>query len=297
MFKGQLQSIPLAAFSPELALQRLGLSPIGFQFATDFGEKLYTRSPGDYQMGLQRFSSIAILSLMGLALVSTDVLAQRGGPGGGFPQSSIMLLMREDVQGELDLVEDQVEDIKAMQDEMRNKMRDMFNDMREQGGGFDRDSMMEKMGEVNKEFESQVKEILLPHQFERLGQIKIQSDARRSGGATGGALPSSLVEKLNITEEQQEAMKKKAEEVKKSMDEKIAKIRAQAEEEVLSVLSAKQREEYKAMIGDQFKFDDTRGGFGGRGGAQGGGRGGAPGGGGRGGAPGGGRGGAPQSDF
>ncbi|MEL7498089.1 MAG: hypothetical protein AAFN77_10795 [Planctomycetota bacterium] len=256
-------------------------------------------------MGLKRYSLLCILPLLGLCLLTSDALAQRGGRGGFMPESNIGLLLREGVQEELDLVEDQVEEIKELSDEMRNSMRDMFMEMRDQGWqDEDRAKMFEKMRakmkEVNDEFDKRTKDVLLEHQMDRLQQIRVQSETRRSGGASSGSLPTMVIEKLKITDEQMEAMKKKAEEVRKKMEEKIAKIRQQAEDEVLSVLSSEQREEYKTLVGDAYKFDDNRnrfgqGGRGGRGGPGTGGREGGPGGrggeGGRGGRDGGDRGG------
>ncbi len=156
--------------------------------------------------------------------------------------------------------------------------------------------IQEKMKASNKEFDDKANDILLPHQVTRLKQLIVQSQSRRSGGPSSGALPSMMIEELDISDEQMEEMKKKAEEVREKMNEKIAKIRQQAEEEILSVLTADQRAKYKEMVGDAYDFNTNRGGgFGGFGGQRGGpgGQGGAP----RGGNRGGGAGGTRGSDF
>lgn len=249
-------------------------------------------------MGLRsKFWMLGLAAITGLVCLSDSAMAQgrggRGGPGGMFGQDSALgLVGQESVKKELELVDDQVEAIEALQEQQRAEMQEMFSDIRQRFQGLEPEArreawaeIQEEMKTLNKDFEGKVFAELLPHQIDRLKQLVLQSESRRSGGATAGTLPASLVEELDISEEQLEAMKKKAEEVRAKMEEKIAKIRAQAEEEILSVLDSGQREKYKQLVGDSFDFnqDRGRGGWGGRGGA-GGGRGGAGGGrGGRGG--------------
>ena len=78
-------------------------------------------------------------------------------------------------------------------------------------------------------------------------------------------------------------MKEKAKEIRESMQEKIDAIRAEALEELLSVLTPEQQEQYRELAGESFTFDDRqqrgRGNQGGgrrRGGRRGGDRGGRP---------------------
>lgn len=251
-----------------------------------------------------KYQIFGLIALLAMFCSVEALMAQPGGRGQRslFGQSSgIGLLGQEGVQEELELVEDQVDDIKALQEEQRTAMRDMFTTMR---GGGDREQMMEKFGEMRKEFDEKANEVLLPHQVKRLKQLLVQDQTRRSAGAT--TLPESIIEELGLTEEQIEKMKEKAESVRDKMNEKIAKIRAQAQEEVLSVLDSDQRARYKEMVGDAYQFPqrNARGGAGDRGGRGGGagargggGRGGAGGAGGRGGRRPGGDGGERGSDF
>lgn len=200
---------------------------------------------------------------LGVALLFalTDLsLAQPGvGPGGrgglargGFGGNVMGLLMNREVQEELQLVEDQLEDIEALQTEMRDEMRSMFQGMRDLDPD-ERQSFMEdmrkKMEKVGKDFEDRASEILLPHQFDRLKQLQVQA-----GNARGIENNQALIEQLGLTEDQVEEMKAKAEEVNRKLQEKIAKLREQAQDEVLSVLSSEQQKKFKELIGDSFDF-------------------------------------------
>ena len=143
------------------------------------------------------FTAIAILSI-------ADVSFAQGGRGGGRGMwgggGMTALLGNDKVQEELELVDDQREDIKELQNAMREEMMQMFR-----GGGFrdmdaeEREVRMEelrkKMEEKTKEIEAEIKDILLPEQFDRLKQLNFQRETSR-GGTTGLAESKAIIEAL-----------------------------------------------------------------------------------------------------
>lgn len=200
-----------------------------------------------------------------LSSLAADANAQRRG---GFGQSDEFSLLRSSqVQEELDLMDDQKEQIKELEQEMRASMREMFSSNRQDWSGKSAEERREMWTEIQGKMKAQMEEmkpklneVLLPVQQKRLGELAFQSQIQRSGGMLSERGSSVLKEKLNITDEQFEAMKKKAEEARKTFEEKVAKLRRQAEAEVLSVLTEQQRSEYKALQGDSFEFSNNRGG-------------------------------------
>ncbi|MDB2686797.1 hypothetical protein N9Y42_06255 [Mariniblastus sp.] len=252
-------------------------------------------------------SSVAtVVALMMFGFIS-QADAQRGGGGGGRggdrggrdQSNELSLLANENVQEELELVDDQIEEIKELGDEMRSSMREMFSERRDEMRNASNEErremwseMQEEMKEQYAELKPKVEGVLLPAQVKRLAEIRMQATVRQSGGLTSERGSQALKDQLNLTDDQLEAMKEKAAEVRKSLVAKVAKLRKEAEAEVLSVLDTEQREKYEELMGESYDVDSLfqRGGRGGDRGAggQGGGRGGQ--GGGRGG-QGGGRGG------
>lgn len=214
----------------------------------------------------RKYQMFGLIAMFAMLCSVEAVMAQPGGrqrnPFGG--TTGIGLLTQEAIQKELELVGDQIDDIKALQEEQRETMREVIAD----GRGGDRAEMMGKLRDMNKGYEAKASDILLPHQVKRLKQLMVQDQSRRGGGATSGSLPENIIEELGITDEQLEEMKKKAEEVTKEMNEKIAKIRAEAQDDVLSVLDKDQQSRYKEMVGKAFQFPARN-----RGGQFGGGRG------------------------
>lgn len=259
-------------------------------------------------MRLSTFSAIkSIVQVVAVAALvvttANTALAQPGGGGrGGFGRggfgmlgggggSELMLLLNDDIREELGLVDDQVEKLRAISDKQREEMRTMFQGAfgGGQGGGTEEDrqkrfeEMRTKLQDRMTEIQKDVDGILLPHQSKRIKQIGRQMRLRGMNGTMNNDV---LAEELKLTEEQKEKLREKAVDVQKKLNEKLTKLRKEAEDDLLSVLSVEQRVEYKELVGEPFDTQRmfTRG-FGGPGGP------GAPGGapGAPGGAPGGGR--------
>lgn len=206
-----------------------------------------------------------------------------GPPGGG---GATQLLQDENVRRELDLVDEQVSKLRDIATKLQEDMQAQFQ-------GFDFGSLRDlseeernarfaeiraKGEEVAAAAQKEIEGVLLPHQRQRLEQLMVQSQMRF--GADRALTSGTLAEKLGITEEQKEALAKKQEEVQASLQEKLAKLRQEAQDELLSVLTTEQQAKLKSMIGEPFTF--AQGGPGGPGGGFGG-----PGGGGFGGGRGG----------
>jgi Spy/CpxP family protein refolding chaperone len=191
----------------------------------------------------------------------------------GFGGDGIMTLLQDErIRQELDMVEDQNAELQTLRDELTQGMRELFDGMRDLSPEERRerfDEIREEMDQKRKDIEEKVNNMLLPHQQKRLQQLIFQSQSRR-GGALGFAANDNILEKLGVTEEQKNQLREKGEQVRKELDEKIAKLRKEAADDLLSVLSAEQRQKYQDLVGDSFDFGDQgdRGFGGGRGGRR-----------------------------
>lgn len=234
-------------------------------------------------MSLNR-SMLAVLVLT-IALISSEAFAQgrgggdrgrRGGPGGMMGDSPLTLISDKNVIEELELVDDQVDALDDLQDSMRDVFRESFSGMRDRfrDPDVDREELMQEIREKIQSqmagVETELDEILLPHQKSRLEELYFQRQASRSG--TEGMLNNPKVkERLGLTDQQLEEIAEKAEEVKAKLEEDIKELRESARDEILSVLSSDQQKQIKEMMGDSFEFErNRRGGPGGDRGGRGG---------------------------
>ncbi len=216
----------------------------------------------------------------------------RGGFGGGFGANPLMLLGMDQVREALGIVDDQAKELDDLGNDMRQEMRDMFQNF----GDMSAEERQQKMQELNDSYQAKTDQVLLPNQQDRLKQIMLQQRTRGRNGVADAFSDDSIAKELGITADQKEKLKDAAEKAQKEMEEKVAQLRKDMEDQVLSVLTDDQREKYKKMVGEPFELDRTqmfqrgnggnggnnggRGGFGGRGGRGGGGAGGNRGGGG-----------------
>ncbi len=232
-------------------------------------------------MQFRRVFCCAAIAAMACLLNLNEASAQRG--GGDSPEASKLQLLRNgDVQEEIGLLEDQKEGLRDFESKIRDKMRSVWSGAREEMAGKSREereefmmTMRERMTEEMKEVASDLEDILLPHQMERLDQLAMQSIIQRRGVA-GAAESGALKELLGLSDAEAKKLKEKEEEVKKELAEKIKKLRAKAQDDILSVLPSAKQQKFKEMIGDSFEVtaESWRRGRGGDRGGRGGDRGG-----------------------
>ena len=202
--------------------------------------------------------------------VSAQGRGGRGGRGGrafgafGGQGTNLGLLLNRQVQEELELVDDQLDELREVQQRSGEIMREAFSgiDWRNMDADERQEAMAEvraKMEEDMKDLQKDVDEILLPHQRTRLKQISVQSQSRGRNGVAGALGSAAVAKELGLSEEDIKELEEKNKEVQEKLREKIAKLQKEAEDEVLSVLSSEQRKKYKEMVGDKFDFQNNFG--------------------------------------
>ena len=189
--------------------------------------------------------------------------------------------MNEKVREEIGLEEAQVEALQKLMQRMREDRpkRPDFGSLDEEG----RREAIEKMREDAKaqaeKVLAQLEEVLYPNQLERLQEIALQMRG------IGAFEDPDVVEKLGLTEDQKEQLSAKREEFRETARERMQEIfaggggdrekmgeafremRAEMEDNILSVLTAEQRKTFDEMKGEAFEMPRPEGrGFGGRGG-------------------------------
>jgi Spy/CpxP family protein refolding chaperone len=182
------------------------------------------------------------------------------------------LIVRDDVQQELQLVDEQQEKVQAVMDDMRTQMQEEFRERFSQMGDLSDeerrerfDEIRERMEELNADMEKRLKKVLLPHQFDRLKQIDLQTRIQTRGAAA--LTTGELAEALNLTDAQREKLEARAEEVQQELQEQIRQLQIEARNKLFEVLTAEQRAKLESLMGDQFDMQPGSGfGRGGRGG-------------------------------
>ncbi len=173
---------------------------------------------------------------------------------GMFPAPDVFSLANnQSVQQEIELVDEQLQQIRKINQEFSEKISEH---VRLGDGNMNPDRGRELsllIKELNEQKKAKMEGVLLPHQFDRLRQIALQTQLQRSGeAATLGS--QQVASALGITDEQKQRIEQRASELKKDMDEKIARMKEQARETLLNELTREQREKLKAMMGESFQL-------------------------------------------
>jgi hypothetical protein len=209
-------------------------------------------------------------------------------PWGGDDPSS--LLEMGNVQKELELIDEQKERLREAQRKMHEGRQKHFAEQRElhtrrirdrqdyeaaagrsAGGNTDGQNSrvqrlteaqiaaqkeefkrsQERLKELRDQLAKEVEDVLLPHQKKRLDEIALRMKMRQRG-TTGSLVDTELAKSLDITDAQKDRIRRKAEEVQKDLEEKIAKLREEARQEILEELSPEQKTRLKELLGAEF---------------------------------------------
>jgi Spy/CpxP family protein refolding chaperone len=222
---------------------------------------------------------VTLLALaLGAALAAAAVAQPPQGPRRGFmmgpDRGSLLGLLRiEQVQKELKLSDEVAAKVRELRQKLGAEMREKFAGLREIE---DREQRRAKMTELSDEFDrkarEQLREVLSREQMMRLYQIRMQVRP-----AVESLANRRVAGRLQLTEEQQQklaqlskdvqakqsellgGMRDATQEQRREMFEKLRKIRSDADEQALGVLTAEQKEAFEKMKGAKIELPTRRG--------------------------------------
>lgn len=195
------------------------------------------------------------------------------GPGRGGGDPTLPLLGRPEVQKELELMEDQIGKLKAIDDEYQQKRQKEFaglRDLPEDQRRAKYTELQDKRKVWNEEALKKVQEILLPHQFDRLHEISLQVRG------TSALADPKVQDELGLNEQQKTKLKElrdKVEEQMRSMfeavrglpdaerrakmtesREKMQKLFKDAQDQATETLTAQQRDKFEQLKGKKIEI-------------------------------------------
>lgn len=164
------------------------------------------------------------------------------------------MLSMDGIQQEIELVDDQKQQLDEVRRDFASRIKDAMSSIHEDGGlsGDKGREIAERFEQLKQEQQAAMRDVLLPHQVERLEQIAVQQ-RMKTAGASGLLADKKIAEALGISEEQQKEIKSRAEELSKELQRKIEALREETREELLQTLTAEQREKLQKMMGNKFE--------------------------------------------
>ena len=230
---------------------------------------------------MTRFRRLTVLA-MALVLGAASACAAQAqaaegpqrGSGRGFNRGSLLGLLRlEQVQKEMKLNDDQTAKVKELVEKLRAEMREQYAALREIE---DRAQRRAKITELSDQFDGKVREqlrdVVPREQMMRLYQIRMQVRP-----VVDSLSNRYIVRRLELTEEQKKkvaeiaeetqakqgklfsAMRDASDEQRSEAFQKLRRIRGDAGEKALAVLTAEQKEAFENMKGEKIELEMDRG--------------------------------------
>ncbi|MBC8875035.1 MAG: Spy/CpxP family protein refolding chaperone [Planctomycetes bacterium] len=227
---------------------------------------------------LRSFLVPAIALMLGVAFIAADVAQaaeeSRRRSGRGSSRSSLLGLLRlEQVQKEMKLSEEQTTKVQAIIEKLGAEMREQSTALREIE---DRQKQREKMTELRDQFDGKVREqlrdVVEREQMRRVYQIRMQVRAVVDSLANrfvAGRLKLTDDQKNKLAEINKDVQAKRSElfssmrdasqEQRSEAYQKYRKIRSDADEQALGLLTAEQKKAFEEMKGEKIELQTGRG--------------------------------------
>lgn len=167
----------------------------------------------------------------------------------GAERGTMDLLADSDIRSELEMLDDQYKELQELNSEIQKRAAEQIREL----DFSNRDTLISQINSIRKSAIDDLNKVLLPHQVERLQQLRMQTQLQRR--SLIDILTSDPVKsKLEISDQQSTNLKEKEKEVEEELQREIAKLREKAREKLLSSLNVKQKEAVEKMLGESYKF-------------------------------------------
>ncbi len=166
------------------------------------------------------------------------------------------LLSNSQVQKDLELDQDQITELRKIQDDYQKQIRNEIKQARK-NKSFNSKKWKEISQRIFKERKSAMGAVLLPHQSKRLKQIAAQMELKNRGDLNA-LIGSNLASELGIDDEQKERLKKRAAEIKKEFDEEVARLKKEAQQKLFRELRPDQRKKLDELTREKFEYKRDR---------------------------------------
>lgn len=174
--------------------------------------------------------------------------------GGGPMSDAFSLANNPDVQKEIELLDDQQKQLNAINEDFSKRIQEEMGSLVNGNVSPERGREIgELIKKLNEEKRQKMEGVLLPHQFTRLRQIAFQQQMKYQGDANA-IMSEKVAEELGITEDQKKKLSARADELKKELEEKIARLKEETRESLMEELTSEQREKLKEMMGGAFEL-------------------------------------------
>ena len=167
-------------------------------------------------------------------------------------------LYGDPIRKELELVDKQRQQLDQIRKEIQDETSSLYKRLQDVPAEQRQQKYMDMYKELGEKTEKRVREVLLPHQLDRLRQIRVQMQIRNSYSAGQMLSSAELADELKITEEQKKRLGEVQQEVTRDMQVKTQefykKLGEESLEKILGVLTPQQRKQLEKLMGQKYEW-------------------------------------------
>ena len=153
------------------------------------------------------------------------------------------------VRADLEIVDEQYE-------QFRERAAEAQREAAEQLRGFDfsdRKGLVRQIQEIQDQTRRELESVLLPHQMDRLKQIRAQS-LLRNRNFVEVLISDPMRSELDISDRQADALREEQEKIQEDLAKQIAELQDKARQRLIKTLDRSQQEKIDELFGDNFDF-------------------------------------------
>jgi len=167
----------------------------------------------------------------------------------GTTGSTLGLLSNQAIRSDLEMVDSQYQELQNLSAQIQERAAEQVRAL----DFSKRDNLVSQIQKIREEAVNDLNSVLLPHQLDRLKQIRMQSLLQRR--SLVDVLTSDPVRsELEVTDQQSNELREFEKVVQEDLAKEIAKLQEIARDRLLSKLDPTQKKQAKEMIGDAFVF-------------------------------------------
>lgn len=171
----------------------------------------------------------------------------------GSEAGNLGLLVDPAVRGDIEMLDDQYKELQELNSEVQKRLAQQLRDL----DFSDSKNIVSQIRGLREQAERDLDGVLLPHQLQRLGQIRSRSQLR-SRSLADLLTSEPLKTELAISDEQSDELRETEKQIEEELARDIANLREAARKELISRLNRSQRDRVEEIFGDTFDLGPSK---------------------------------------
>ncbi|PHR90408.1 MAG: hypothetical protein COA78_35400 [Blastopirellula sp.] len=166
------------------------------------------------------------------------------------------MLVNPSVRKEIDMMDYQYDDIRQRHAKIIGSMNEQIVTLLKSEDSSNLGDLREQLGQIRANAAEEVEQAILPHQYDRLKQLRYHVLMRRLG-PINVITSNPLAEEIGLSPSQSADLRQSAQEINEELEQQIAELRSRAMDKLFSQLETDQQRKLNDIMGDQFLYQES----------------------------------------